>query len=725
MITSIKSLCQEIYIDARGKKALPAVSNGIVSAITLIIAQTAFGTLIFSGALAHYTSQGVGLILFGNFVAVLLMALISSFRGVIVGLSPVLVIFMVTIANSVSTSDEALFVTVYAVLAFTAVMIGVFCLLIGHYSLAAYIRFIPYPVASGFVSGLGATVCIAAVSLMGVDLTKIGEIAQMGTTGFWIWFPGLAYGTGLYLAIRKWRNPHILTTSVLLLIGGYNLILYLLGISIVEAGDSGFLLESTVQGRLWPPFTLEDFLRIDWSILFSQIPNILTLMMIAFIYIILNFSGLELAVNQELDWDKEFSATGISTVVSGLSGGTCSTIYIPPTLRSKILGATTRLTGLIAAFVVGIAILYGGSLLAYLPTPLIGGILIFAGLGLLEQGLRDIRKGLPWSELGIVIGIFLAILFIGLIEGVIIGLLVAFVLFGIKLSRIKLVENRFNLRDKRSNRSYSVPDLAILQEVGDRGVVYQLRGYIFFGSITSLIDQLKDSLAGLRTPDCLLLDCSAITGYDYSAVNSLFLFFRLANRKGVTIVLSATPARLNYSLERNLTAKEFSNLKFKENLDQALECCEDVLISNWKRTVESTEENLSILLERASSKMEKHLDRQVEFERLVDELEVWLTPRDYQEGEIISEGFSEGEIKLLFAGGASVHDRSRERLSQLIPGDVITTAQGYGISATSVVAEKSCRVMELSSSALRLMEKQEPALALKLYRYLTSRFLNS
>ncbi|MDE2674999.1 MAG: SulP family inorganic anion transporter [Paracoccaceae bacterium] len=725
MITAIKSLCKEMYIDARGKKALPAVSNGIVSAVTLIIAQTAFGTLIFSDALAQYTSQGVGLILFGNFIALLIMALISSFRGVIVGLSPVLVIFMATIANSVNTTDEALFVTVYAVLAFSAVIIGVCCLLIGHYRLAAYIRFIPYPVASGFVSGLGATVCIAAVSLMGVDLTRIGEIALMSTTGFWIWFPGLAYGTGLYLAIRKWRNPHILTTSVLLLIVGYNLILYLLDISIVEAGDRGFLLESTVQGRLWPPFTPEDFLRIDWSILFSQIHNILTLIMIAFIYIILNFSGLELAVNQELDWNKEFNATGISTVVSGLSGGTCSTIYIPPTLRSKILGATTRLTGLIAACVVLIAILYGGSLLAYFPTALIGGILIFAGLGLLEQGLQDIRKGLPWSELGIVIGIFLAILFIGLIEGVIIGLLVAFVLFGIKLSRIKLIETQFNLRDKRSNRSYSVSDLAILQEVGGRGVVYQLRGYIFFGNITSLIDQLKDSLAGLQTPDCLLLDCSAITGYDYSAVNSLSLFFRLASRKGVTIVLSAAPARLNYSLERNLTSKEFSNLEFKENLDQALEYCEDLLISNWKKTTEGMRDGKSKLLERASSDLERHLDRQVEFERLIDELEGWLTARDYQEGEIISEGSSEGEIKLLFAGGASVQDRARKRLSQLVPGDVITTLQGYGIPSSSIFADKSCQVMELSSSTLGLMEKQDPDLALKLYRYLTSRFLNS
>ena len=725
MITSIDLLGRELYSDIKGEKVIPAFSNGIVSGISLIIAQTAFGTLIFSGTLTPYTAQGVGLILFGSFASLLLMSLTSSFRGVIAGLSPALVIFMVTIAASVNTTGEALFVTVYAVLAFTAFIIGVCCLLIGRFRLATLIRFTPYPVSCGFITGLGATVCLAAISLMGVDLKRIVEIPLLGSADFWIWMPGLAYGVGLYLAIRKLRDPLILPISVLLLVCGYNLMLYVLEITIVEAGESGILLVSTAQGRLWPPFDPEDFLMIDWSVIVSQIPNILTLILIAFVCIVLNFSGLELAVGRELDWDKEFKATGITTVVSGLGGGTCTTIIIPSSMRSKLLGATTRLTGLFAAFVMGMAVLLGGNLLSYVPTALIGGILIFAGLGLVEQGIQGIRKGLPWSELGIVIVIFLAILFIGLVEGVLIGLLVALVFFGVRLSRINLVESRFNLCNKRSNRSYSVPDLAILQEEGNQGIVFQLRGYIFFGSITSLIDQLKDSLTGSRPPNCLLLDCSAITGYDYSAVNSLSLFFRLASRKGVTVVLSATPARLNYNLERNLTSKEFSNLKFKENLDQALEYCEDLLISNWKKTTEGIQGKKSNLLERASSDLERHLDRQIEFERLIDELEGWLTAKDYQEGEIISESSSEGEIKLLFAGGASVQDRSRKRLSQLVPGDVITTLQGYGIPSSGIFADQSCRVMELSSSTLGLMEKQEPDLALKLYQYLTSRFLNS
>ena len=724
MIKSIRLLCQELYTDAKGKKLFPAISNGLMSGITLVVAQTAFGALIFSGALASYSSQGIGLVLFGCFASLLFMSLTSSFPGVIATLSPALAIFMLEIANSVNTNDESLFVTVFAVLALTAVIIGVLCLLIGHYQLAALFRFIPYPVSSGFVTGLGATVCIAAMSMMGVDLIRLDEIPLPDSSGFWVWFPGLAYGVGLYLAIRKWRSPAILISSVVLLIGGYNLMLFILDISLSEAGEQGILIVSTVQGKIWPPFVPGDFLRIDWSVLPSQIPNILTLILIAFVCIVLNISGLELAVNQELDWDKEFSATGIATVVSGLGGGTSTSIVIPPSLRSKLLGATTRLTGLFAASVLGMAVLVGGNSLEYVPTALIGGAIIFAGLALLEQGIQGIRKGLPWSELGIVIVIFLAILFVGVLEGVLIGLLLALVFFGINLSRVNLVEARFNLLDQRSNRSRSVPDLAILEEVGDRGVVYRLRGYLFFGSITNLIDQLRNSLASSRPPKCLLLEFSTITGYDFSSVNSLSLFIRLATKKGVTIILSAAPGRLMESLERNLSSQVYENLEFMDNLDQALECCEGVLIANWKLSAESSEDGLSNLLERASSDLEKHLDRQVKFEHLVDELGKWLTARDYQEGEIISESSSEGEVKLLFAGGASVQDSARKRLSQLVPGDVITTLQGYGIPSSSIFADKSCQVMELSSSTLGLMEKQEPDLALKLYRYLTSRFLN-
>ena len=87
--------------------SLPALPVGFTSGLTLLVAQVAFGTFIFSGDLAPYSSQGVGLVLFGNFAACLIVAIMGGYRGTISGLSSVLVIVMATIVATMEADGEA------------------------------------------------------------------------------------------------------------------------------------------------------------------------------------------------------------------------------------------------------------------------------------------------------------------------------------------------------------------------------------------------------------------------------------------------------------------------------------------------------------------------------------------------------------------------------------------------------------------------------------------
>ena len=721
MIYAIRDLYQELLSDLKGPKLVPALSAGFTSGLSLLVAQTAFGTLIFSGVLAPYSSQGIGLILFGNFAACLLLGLTGGFRGTIAGLSPALVIVMVTIVASVNTNEEALFVTVYGLLALSAVITGLCCLLIGRYNLAILLRFIPYPVASGFVTGLGATVCLAAMSMMGIKFSWDEWSSHLEPDRFMVWMPGLIYGIGLYFAIRQWRKPLILTASVVFLIVGYNLSLALMDISITEAGTRGILAVSTATGSLWPPLDHLSFNLVDWSVLIGQIPNILTLILIAFVCIIMNIAGLELAVDQELDWDTEFNSNGLTTLIAGIGGGTVATIIVPSSMRSKLLGASTRWTSVIAALVLAAALVFGGSMLAYIPIALIGGIVFFAGLGLLEQGFQGVRKGLPRSEFGIVILIFFSILFFGLVEGVAVGILAALVFFVVRLSRVDPVEAQDNLLKQRSSKSRPVPELIILQEEGDCGIIYQLRGYIFFGSISPLTERLKETFSNPRPPQCMVLDFSAITGFDFSAVNSLSMFLRLAREKGIAVALSTTPARLISLLERNLAASTFSELEFKENLDLAVEYCEDTLITSWRTKAATEDDHLTNLLEKSTEGLVHQLDQQVEFERLIEELQNLLESREYKQDEDLTPATPEKDIQLLVKGKATVRDASGGRLNQFEPGDLILTMQGHGKPAVKVVAEMPCLVKVLTSTARRILEQKEPELALRFYRYVLAR----
>ena len=428
-------------------------------------------------------------------------------------------------------AGDALFVTTAAALMISAVATGVCCLMIGRFRLANLVRFIPYPVTGGFVAGIGGAVCLAAMSLVGAKPDWRAILALLEPPVLWKWSPGAVYGIALYLAMKRWGNPLILLVSVALAGGGYHLALAALGISGAEARAEGLLLTSTADGSLWPALLPADLLHVQWAAMAAQVPHMLTLILVAFISVIMNFAGLELAANQELDWDREFRVTGVASVIAGLGGGTVATLVVPASLRSKLFGATARLTGVVAALVIGGALFLGDGMLELVPAPLVGGILVFAGLGMLDEGLVKSRKRLPWSEYGIILLIFIAITSFGMIEGVGVGMLATLVFFAVRLSRVDPIESQFTARERESNKARPVPDRAILLKEGERVQIYRLRGYIFFGtSVSPLADHLRQSLSGASRPACLILDFSAISGFDFSAVNVLSRFCRRRTR---------------------------------------------------------------------------------------------------------------------------------------------------------------------------------------------------
>ena len=718
MKTVLRNLVSELRADILSAKAVPALSAGFISGLGLLVAEVALGLFIFSGPLAPYASQGVGLVLFGNFAVCLVIALTSGYRGAIAGLTPTLVVVMAEIGATVDAEGDARFVTTVAALMISAMATGVCCLMIGRFRLVNLVRFIPYPVAGGFVAGIGGAVCLAAMSVMGAEPDWRATQTLLEPTVLWTWGPGAGYGIALYLSMKHWGNPLILPVSVALAVGAYHLGLATVGMSGDEARTAGLLLTSTADGSLWPALGPADLVQVEWTEMARQIPNMVILMLVAIISIIMNFAGLEVVANQELDWEREFKASGVATVLAGLGGGTVGIMIVPSSLRSKLFGATTRLTGVVAALVVGIALVLGDGLLEFVPTALVGGIIVFAGLGMMDEGLLRSSKRLPGLEYGIILLIFVTIMVFGLFEGVGAGMLATLVFFAVRLSRVDLIEAQFTARERRSNKVRPVTEQTILLEEGERVRVYRLQGYIFFGSVSPLADQLRQSLNGPSPPACLILDFGRVSGFDVSAVNVLSRFLQTANTAGVRVVLSAVSEPLKTGLERNLPPAVFAGLWAEPDTDHALERCEDVIIAEWNAAA-TADERRGGLLENVAGDLERHLDRQIQFEDLMEELQDWLTPRQYAAGEILAgPGTLQEGLQLLLSGRASAYDASGTRLYQCGPGDAIWPTGGSDHKETAMVADEPCRTMELTPGARHKLETHEERLAFRLYRYL-------
>ena len=720
----LRNLVSELRADIVSAKAAPALAAGFTSGLALLVAQVAYGSLIFSGPLGAYSSQGIGLVLFGNFAACLVIALAGGFRGAISGLSPALVVVMAQIGATMGAEGDTLFVTTAGALVVGAVAAGACFLVIGRFGLAHLVRFVPYSVAAGFVAGIGGVVCLAGLSLMGAETDVRAVPALLQPPDLWVWSPGVAFGIALYLAMRRWGRPLILPVGVTFAVGSYHLALALLGISGDEARAAGLLLTSTSEANLWPTLGPADLAYVDWTAMAIQLPAVLLLVMVALIIVIMNLAGLEMAANQDLDWNREFRATGVANVVAGLGGGTTASMIVPASLRSKLFGAATRLTGIVAALVIAAALFLGDGMLDLVPVPLVGGILFFAGLGMLDEGLVRTRRRLPWMEYGLIVLIAGVTLAFGLFEGVGAGMLATLVFFAVRLSRVEPVGSRVSARELRSTKTRSVPDRIILQEEGARALVWRLRGYIFFGSVYSFADQLRQSLGGDPRPTCVTLDFTDVSGFDFSAVNVLVRCLRTANAAGVTVVLSAPSEQVRTGLKRNLPPSEFAALRIEPNVDRALEHSEEVVIEAWRANASVIDEHRASVLERAAADLDSQLERLARFEDLVDELRGWLSPRRYSSGDALAgPGVPSEGLELLMSGRASAHDAAGTRVRQYGPGDAIWPADPSGEEAPTVSADIPCETMLLTPVSRRRLEEDDERLALRLYRYLLARRL--
>ena len=202
-------------------------------------------------------------------------------------------------------------------------------------------------------------VLLAAMSLMGAALDWRSPAAILNASTLAQWGPGAAFGLMLFVAMKLWRNSLILPAGVVLAGTLFHVALSVLDVSVAEARASGLLFSGGTGGGLWPVFQFGDLALVDWLAVAGQIPNMLTLIVVAVIYLVMNLAAIELAANQELDWNHEFRSAGAASVIAGLGGGTVGCLIVPPSLRSRMLGAASRLTGIVAALVLGTALLAG------------------------------------------------------------------------------------------------------------------------------------------------------------------------------------------------------------------------------------------------------------------------------------------------------------------------------------------------------------------------------
>ena len=725
---AIRALASELRADA-GSAMLPAaLSTGLITAVIVLMGESAIASIIFSGPLSPLIPQGTGAILFGTLVMCFLTALACTYKGTIsvphfAPAAVLLTIGAAVAAVMVSASGESVFATMIVIVGLSTLATAICYLLIGWFRLAHLFRFMPYPLVGGFLAGLGWFLVKSSVAVAsGTTLTweTLPALAEVDTLQKWA--PAVFYGV-LLLAVAKVR-PHylVLPASAVLAVGICHATLFALDIPLAEATASGLLFAGLPAGSAWPPIGLSDLALVDWGVVTSQLPGILAVMLVALISLVFCAGGLELISGVRIDLNREFRAEGVSSVIAGLGGSAPGCNSIPNSAVSHATGAETRLTGITVALIVGLILFVGGDVLALIPTPVLGGLVLFVGLNLPYEVLISNRKTLPWLDYGIVLAVSLVIVFVGFLEGVAVGLAAAVVFFVVRFSKVNVVDEAFTLREHGSKRTRSAAHRAILRHWGERVRAYRLRGYVIFGNAAAIGDRLNRVLKADPPPVCVLLDFAQVSGFDSSAANVMSRAVRAAHARGTRIVLSAAAGHVRSILHRGLPAPLRDSLILAEDLDRALERCEDLVIAEWDRRHGDSDEAREELLGLSFDHAMRDLDRQSRFEALVHRLAPWLETRSYEAGETMVARDEAMDGMLLVTGGRAIasEDETGARVKEFGPGDALgaEAALAPHVPRMTVVAAVPCRAALMTPAAREALERDDLALAVELDRYL-------
>jgi len=723
------SLLSELFSDITSGKIIPAASTAVVTSILSIIYGISYAAMIFSGDLSSLTIRGASLTFCGGFLIGLFIALASSFKSIISvpqdAPAAVLSVIALTISASLGqqTPLEVKFIHVAATLSLSSLLTGIVFILIGHFRLANLLRFIPFPVIGGFLAGTGWIIIAGGLSVMCDMPISIHTIPLMGSGNMMLkWFPGLIYAGILFTVTLRYSHFLIVPGSLAASVALYYIVFALCGVSTDAARVEGILVSGVPAGGLWPPFTLHELSLIQWTPLLQHLPEMFSVVLISVIGMLLNSSGIELAVGKEMDLNRDFVAGGVGNCLTSLGG--CLPGY--PSISDSLLGLKTgvqsRFTGIFTAFILGGVVLFGGRALEYFPKSLLGGMLLFLGFSLIHEWIYEGRKRLPLPDYLILCIIFLIVASYGFLQGVTVGLVASVVFFVIRISGISVIRAEFTARKRPSLKERPIPHRKLLSLKGDRIRAYELCGYIFFGSATTLMNSLKSTLDSKPTPHFIIFDFTHVSGFDISAVNNFHRFSINADAQHTFLVITAAPERFIDALKHNLSPKAMENIAFFDHLDEGLEWCEDRLIEEKPLTSEEEASLREMLFHQSVDDVMCHLKKQEQFEYLVDRLHPWLEKRDIPAGNtILAKGEqSPGLFFLTFGTATEMHSDKNVRVRSLIPGSIIATPAAFGqyVAPAAIRADSDCQLALLLPEARILLEQENPNLALELYSFL-------
>ena len=653
-----KYLNASVMINRR-KKDLGDFWGGLAAMLVVLPSSIAFGVTIYAAIGPGYATMGALAGIIGATVLGLVAPILGGTDRLIT--TPCAPAAAVLSAFAIEMTGYGVGAsTIILLLVLLTVIAGLAQMLLGFVGIGRLIKYIPYTVVSGYMTGVGLIIIgsqipkfLGAASeswwhiLMTPDHWDWRALAVGGATVFFTFLGpkltklvpgtilGILAGLGTYFGLAEFVDP------ALWQIEGNPLI-----IGTMEAQGQGLV--ASVTG-LWKD--IGDLRLGEVAGLFG---SALTLAVLLSIDTLKTCIVVDQLTRSRHDSDRELVAQGVANICSATIGGIPGAGAMGPTLVNVNSGGRTRLSGILEGVFALVAALALGSFLAWIPVAALAGILIVVGIRMIDrEPLHFVQSRATVFDFVVVLAVVVAALTIGLIAASGVGVALAILLFVREQIGGTVVRHKIYVHQTSSTWVRTEAEMQIIESKGDQGVIFELQGSLFFGTSHQLYSQLEPEFGKRRF---MILDLKRVQSMDVTAAHLLVIVRHALQEKGALLILSSIPealpngSNLREFLEHTgvIIADEGAIRVFPQ-LDSAIEWVEDRLLGERDAPLAVLEEE-----EPPLRLQEMEIFSQRKDETLQD-LEACLEERHYPAGETIyAKGASGDEIYWIRRGAVRI-----------------------------------------------------------------------
>jgi SulP family sulfate permease len=567
------------------KFSLHDVWGGLAAMLVALPSAIAFGVTVYAAfGSAHLAEGALAGILGAIALGLVAPALGGTQRLISAPCAPaaaVLAAFAIEFARQGGGFEAGLLM-----LALLGLIAGLLQIVFGAVRLGRLIEYMPFPVVSGYLSGVGLYI-VASQTPKFLGAPKQMHFWQaVSTPELWQW-QGMLVGAATIAAMLA--APRLVRAVPAVIVGLLAGLAVYFGLGLFDpalltlAGNP-FVIGPVGGGALGEAFAArwQGVQTLDPGLLSSLLVPALTLAVLLSIDTLKTCVVLDALTRSRHDSNRELIGQGCANVASAMVGGLPGAGTMGATLVNMSSGGQSRFSGIAEGVFALFALLALGTLIAWIPVAALSGILIVIGLRMLDlNSLHYLKSRSTLLDFMVIAAVVAVALQVSLIAASGVGILLAVLLFMREQIGGNVVRRKLTGSQVFSKRERVQEERDLLLREGERSVIVELQGSLFFGTANQLYKALEPEL---QQRDFVILDLRRVQTLDVTAAHMLDLIQGMLAEHGGLLLLSQLPRKLpsgqniqHYFDQVGLVRPEVA-IKLFDELDAALEWVEERII---------------------------------------------------------------------------------------------------------------------------------------------------